>query len=56
VKTCKAGYVATDNAKSGVRQCRSQKPLPPGQLPVAGQKETANQPPAKPAAAGRPGV
>jgi hypothetical protein len=35
VKKCRAGYLATN---AGVpRQCRSEKPLPPGQLPVGGQ-------------------
>jgi hypothetical protein len=55
VRLCKAGYVATDDAKAAVRQCRSQKPLPPGQLPTAGRKETSTQPAAKPSAS-RPGV
>jgi hypothetical protein len=55
VKPCKAGYVAIDDAKAAVRQCRSQKPLPPGQLPVSGQKETSTRPATKPSAE-RPGA
>ena len=36
VKKCRAGYLVT-NAGQVPRQCRSEKPLPPGQLPVADQ-------------------
>ena len=46
VKICKAGYDARDEARTGTRHCRSQKPLPPGVLPTSGQKELAAKPPA----------
>jgi hypothetical protein len=55
VRLCKAGYLALDDAKAGLRQCRSQKPLPPGQLPASGQKETSTQP-VKKSTAERPGT
>ena len=55
VRLCKAGYLAIDDAKAAVRQCRSQKPLPPGQLPASGQKETSTRPATKPSAE-RPGA
>ena len=43
VRKCRTGYVAIDDKKASQRQCRSQKPLPAGQLPVSGQKETSTQ-------------
>jgi len=43
VRKCRTGYVATDDKKTSQRQCRSQKPLPPGQLPVSGQREVSTQ-------------
>jgi hypothetical protein len=43
VKKCKAGYVAVE-PKSTPRQCRSEKPLPPGQLPQPYRRQEAIQP------------
>jgi len=57
VRKCKAGYAALDDRKAGVRQCRSTKPLPPGELPTSGKKETSQNPPQyRPSAASKPGV
>jgi hypothetical protein len=43
VKKCKAGYVAVE-PKSTPRQCRSEKPLPPGELPQSYRRQEAIQP------------
>jgi hypothetical protein len=57
VRKCKAGYAALDDRKAGVRQCRSTKPLPPGELPTSGKKETSQNPPQyRPSAPSKPGV
>jgi hypothetical protein len=46
VKKCRAGYLVM-NAGQVPRQCRSEKPLPPGQLPTAGKVQRAVMPPVK---------
>ncbi len=43
VKKCKAGYIAVDQ-RITPRQCRSEKPLPPGQLPEPYRRQEAIQP------------
>jgi hypothetical protein len=43
VKKCQAGYVAVE-PKSTPRQCRSEKPLPPGELPQSYRRQEAIQP------------
>jgi hypothetical protein len=44
VRKCKSGYTAIDDKKASLRQCRSVKPLPPGQEPVSGQREVSTRP------------
>lgn len=56
VKKCRAGYLVA-NAGQVPRQCRSEKPLPAGQLPTGGQVQRASPPPpAKQPAKPVPGV
>jgi hypothetical protein len=43
IRKCRTGYVATDDKKASQRECRSVKPLPPGQVPASGQKEVSTQ-------------